>query len=256
MDMSSRHHVILITGANRGIGFAVVHSLAMALPSSTLLLGCRDTASGEAAISELRSKGISSTIVSVQLDVTNDDSVKATVGAVAERYGRLDVLINNAGYAAIPPDPGTDAHGYRAAFQSVYDVNVTGVALCMALFLPLLRKSEDARVVNVSSGRASMQILALGEMPPTVSIPYSISKVALNALTVEMSRCEENSGVVFLVVGPGHCKTAFNGYRGVKNPMEGAVVVVECVVRSRGEVGNAAFWETRSSSRELVRVPW
>ena len=174
---------------------------------------------------------------------------------MAERYGKLDVLINNAGYAAIPPDPETDAQGYRAAFQSVYDVNVTSVALCVALFLPLLRKSEDGRIVNVSSGRASMQILASGEMPPTVSIPYSISKVALNALTVEMSRFEENSGVVFLVVGPGHCKTAFNGYRGVRDPMEGSVVVVECVVRSREEIGSAAFWETSGISRELVRVP-
>ena len=65
MNMSSHHRVILITGANRGIGFAVVHSLAIALPSSTLLLGCRDIANGEAAISDLRSKGITSTIVSV-----------------------------------------------------------------------------------------------------------------------------------------------------------------------------------------------
>jgi NAD(P)-dependent dehydrogenase (short-subunit alcohol dehydrogenase family) len=93
-------------------------------------------------------------------------------------------------------------------------------------------------------------------MPPTVSVPYSISKVTLNALTVEMSRYEENKGVVFVVVSPGHCRTGLNGFRGARDPMEGAGVVVECVIRGFGEVGNAKFWETRGESRELVRVPW
>jgi NAD(P)-dependent dehydrogenase (short-subunit alcohol dehydrogenase family) len=254
--MASQNHVILITGANRGIGLAILHSLAIALPSSTLLLGCRDTAKGEAAISDLQPKGVNVTIIPLQLDVTSNNSIKAAVERVQQKHGKLDVLINNAGYATIPPDPSKDADGYRSAFQTVYDVNVVGVALCTTLFLPLLRKSPNARVINISSGRASMQTLASGTMPATVSMPYSVSKVALNALTVEMSRYEENKGVMFQLVNPGHCKTEFNGYRGMRDPMEGAVVVVECVLRGREELGNACFWETKGESREVVRVPW
>lgn len=252
----SSNHIVLVTGANRGIGFAIVHSLAIALPSSTFLLGCRDSAKGEAAISDLRSQGITSAIIPVQLDVTDNASVAAAVDTVREKYSKLDVLINNAGYAAIPPDPEKDAEGYRQAFESVYNINVASVALCMALFLPLLRKSSDGRIINISSGRASMQLLTSGAMPPTVSVPYSISKVALNTLTVEMSRYEENKDVMFQVVGPGHCKTEFNGYRGTRDPMEGATVIVECVVRPKGELDNASFWETKGDDRELVRMLW
>ena len=256
IKMSSNEHVILITGANRGMGFAILESLAIAVPSSTFLLGCRDTGKGELAISNLRSKGITSNIIPVQIDVAGNESVHAAVALVREMYGKLDVLINNAGYGAIPPDPEKDAEGYREAFQVVYDVNVTSVALCMALFLPILRKSSDGRIINVSSGRGSIGISASGKMPPTVSIPYSISKTALNALTVEMSRYEENKGVMFQMISPGHCKTEFNGYRGTRDPMEGANVVVECVVKGRGELENAGFWETRGDARELVRIPW
>ena len=254
--MSSKEHIIFITGANRGIGLAILHSLAVALPSSTFLLGCRDTTTGEAAISDLCSQDITSTIIPIQLDVTNDDSVQAAVALVREKYGKLDVLINNAGYATIPPDPERDAEGYRKAFQTVYNVNVTSVALCMALFLPLLRKSSDGRIINISSGRGSIGINAAGLLPPTTSVPYSISKTALNALTVEMSRYGENKDVMFQTVSPGHCKTALNGFKGPRDPMEGANVVVECVIRSREKLDNAGFWETDGDSRELLKIPW
>lgn len=178
--MSSKSHIILASGVNRAIEFAILYSLATAMPSS-ILLGCRETAKGEAAISDLRAQGIASTIIPIHLDVTSDDTVKAAIEAVVKKYGKLDVLIENAGSAVIPPGASDDPQGHRAAFQSVYDVKVTSVALCMALFLPLLRKSGDGRVINGSSGRASLQILTSGAMPPPVSIPYSISKVALNA---------------------------------------------------------------------------
>lgn len=251
--------IILITGANRGIGLAILHSLAAALPSSTLLLGCRDAVKGEAAISELRSQGIDATIIPLQLDVTSNGSVKGAVELVQQKYTKLDILINNAGYASIPPDPEKDPEGYRTAFQEAYDVNVTSVAVCTSLFLPLLTQSPDARVINISSGRASMQVLMSGTMPPAVSVPYSVSKVALNALTAEMSRLEENRSVMFLLVNPGHCRTAFNGFKGTRDPMEGAVVVVQCVVREReelGGLGTLGFCETKGDSLELVTVPW
>jgi NAD(P)-dependent dehydrogenase (short-subunit alcohol dehydrogenase family) len=71
-------------------------------------------------------------------------------------------------------------------------------------------------------------------MPPTVSIPYSVSKTALKALTLEMAKFPENEGVQFHVIGPGHCETEFNGFRGTRDPLEGANVVVELVNAEKG----------------------
>jgi len=207
-------HVILVTGANRGIGLAIVQAMAAdkSLCNSAFLLGNRDVAKGEEAISQLRSVGISSPLHPLPLDVTSDTSIREAASIVADRYGRLDILVNNAGYAAIPSAP--DFSDYRQIYGGIYNVNVISVALTMQLFLPLLRKSvHGGKIINVSSARGSVSRSASGQQPPTVSIAYSISKTALNALTVEMSRQEENQHVEFQLVSPGHCKTAFNGYR-------------------------------------------
>lgn len=112
--MSSKSHIILASGVNRAIEFAILYSLATAMPSS-ILLGCRETAKGEAAISDLRAQGIASTIIPIHLDVTSDDTVKAAIEAVVKKYGKLDVLIENAGSAVIPPGASDDPQGHRAA---------------------------------------------------------------------------------------------------------------------------------------------
>jgi len=103
-----------------------------------------------------------------------------------------------------------------------------------------LRHSDDPRVINVSSARASLGKSTRGNLPPTISLPYCVSKTALNMLTVEMAKAE--SGVLFQVVSPGHCRTAFNGFRGEKEPLDGARVVVEVVVGERTAFGSG-FWE-------------
>ena len=250
----SSNRVVLVTGANRGIGFAIVETLALRSPSDQYLLGCRDISKGEAAIQELRKLSIKSPIDAIQIDVTSDESLRAAVRTVESRFGHLDVLVNNAGAAIIPSVP--DFSDYRSAFSSVFNTNVTSVAITMQLFLPLLRRSPSGIIINISSGRGSLEISSSGKMPPTVSIPYSVSKTALNALTLEMAKFPENEGVQFQVVGPGHCKTEFNGYRGTRDPLEGANVVVELVNAEKGTVPNAGFWQTEGASKELVRIPW
>ncbi len=75
-------------------------------------------------------------------------------------------------------------------------------------------------------------------------------------LTIEMSRDPANENVEFQLVGPGHCKTAFNGYRGIRDPIEGANVVVELLKAVKGKYKNAGFWETKGASLDLVEIPW
>jgi NAD(P)-dependent dehydrogenase (short-subunit alcohol dehydrogenase family) len=251
----SQSRVILTTGANRGIGLAIIQNLATdpRSSSSTFLLGCRDISKGESAIAQLRSLGITSTIHPIHIDVTSDSSLRNALQTVREKYGRLDVLINNAGQAILTSVE--DFSDYRHAFGTTYDTNVISVALSMQLFLPLLRKTSGT-VINVSSGRASITKSATGQMPPTVSIAYSISKTALNALTVEMGRYEQNKDVSFYLISPGHCKTEFNGFRGLRDPLEGANVVVELVCAEKNFYKTGKNYETRGDSRELIEVPW
>jgi len=253
----SGHRVILVTGANRGIGFAIVQALASntKTANSTFLLGCRVIEKGNEAVKQLRGQGIALDASPVVIDVTSDSSIRHAVHIVEEQYGHLHVLINNAGYGAIPSK--TDFSDWREIYAKVLDTNVTSVALTTQLFLPLLRKSVNGgRVINVSSGRGSVALSASRQLPPTVSIPYCISKTALNMLTIEMSRDPVNENVEFQLVGPGHCKTAFNGYRGTRDPIEGANVVVELLKAVKGKYKNAGFWETKGASLDLVEIPW
>ncbi|KAF2762719.1 NAD(P)-binding protein [Pseudovirgaria hyperparasitica] len=231
---------ILVTGANRGIGFSIIQALATREPTNTYLLGTRSATSGADAIARLHALGLTARFAALELDVTSDASIAAAVQCVVRDYGGLDVLVNNAGYAAIPPPAAADdGAGLRAAYADTFAVNVTGVAAVTGAFLGVLRGSADARVVNVSSGRASIAALARGDMPPAASVPYSVSKVALNVLTLEMARTEKE--VLFQLANPGHCRTAFNGFRGKRDPLEGAGVVVELVCAERGR-WKSGFW--------------
>lgn len=93
-------------------------------------------------------------------------------------------------------------------------------------------------MINVSSARASIHTLTSGHLPPTASIPYSLSKVALNVLGLEFAKKWPEVG--FCAASPGHCRTALNGFRGEREPGEGARVVVELALGSGGYGGG--FW--------------
>lgn len=245
--------VVLVTGANRGIGQAIVQSLAQdaRLPASstTILLGCRNFDSGVRACHDLQAQGISNVEV-LHLDVASDVNMLDAAKRIETTYGRLDVLVNNAGYAAFPAEDSSDL---RRVYQDVYNINVTSVAVLTRLLLPLLRQTPGSKVVQIGSARGSLHLNAAGALPPTASAAYSVSKTALNMLTLDMAREPGNENIEFQVASPGHCKTAFNGYRGTRDPSEGANVVVELVIGERRET---RIWETAGVSRELNVIPW
>lgn len=150
----------------------------------------------------------------------------------------------------------------RDSFNATFNANVTSVAAVTSTFLPLLRRSSDPRVIHVSSGRASLTRSTGANFPPTAAVSYSISKVALNALTIEQQKAEnartgneEDGGKVdFYTITPGHCKTAFNGWRGLKDPLDGAEVVVRLVMAKRGEWKAGSFLEFEEGV--MREVPW
>lgn len=219
-------------------------------PSDHYLLAARSIENGELAIEELRKLGVQSKIDTVQLDVTSESSVKGAEQEVRKQYARLDVLINNAGTAILELPDGSNI---QESYAQTFNTNITSVALIMSIFLPPMKTSSDARIINVSSARASLHLSSTGDLPPSRVISYSVSKTAFNALTVEYAKAEPT--VAFYAASPGHCKTAFNGYRGTKDPLDVAKVIVELALAEKGEFQNG-FWQMESHEKEPSQVPW
>ncbi|GME27289.1 hypothetical protein DE146DRAFT_607045 [Neofusicoccum parvum] len=250
----------MLTG--KGIGFCIVHRLAKRAPENTYLLAARSGKAGEEAIQQLRDLGVTADLEALEMDVTRDDQIQSAAEAARAQFGKIDVLVNNAAIAAVAA-PDASLSDLRAAYSGVLDTNVTSVAAVTAAFLPLLRRSPDPRVVNVSSGRASMHALTTGTMPATVSVPYSVSKLAVNVLTLEMSKQEEGvkegegGRILYQAVNPGHCRTALNGFSGKRDPLEGAKVVEELVCAERGRwEGGFWAWEGDEENGEMKKVRW
>ena len=147
------------------------------------------------------------------------------------------VLVNNAGVAFLESQ--CDPSSWGNEWARVLDTNVTSIRLLTHHFMPLLAQSSDARVINVSSARGSFIRVSSGNNPPTASLPYSVSKAALNMLTLEMGKA--NPSIAFHDVSPGHCKTAFNGFKGKKDPVDGGRVVAELALCEGGRY-DSGFW--------------
>ena len=236
--------IALVTGGNKGIGLAIVRGLAAR--GFTVLLGARDMEAGRAAAATLGGD-----VRPVGLDVTSQADVNALAGKVAAEFGRLHVLVNNAGASTLTfhpmdhlPKPTEETVD---DVRNVYEVNVFAVVRMMNAFLPLLEKAEDPRVVNVTSKRGS--IGEEGAWAGQPSMAYSSSKTALNALTVHYAR--EFAGTRLKVNGaaPGHVATDFNNFRGTRTPDEGAAVAVRLATLPEDGPTGAVF-------EDDVRLAW
>ncbi|KAF2649284.1 NAD(P)-binding protein [Lophiostoma macrostomum CBS 122681] len=252
---SASPKIILVTGANRGLGNAITHALASAYPQHTYILGIRTLSSSTTALTDLRAAFPDTTFSAIELDVSSDASIAAAAAHLTATYPHLDVLVNNAGIAT-RAQPGQDA--WREQCNRVLDVNCTAVGAVTWAFMPLLKAGGEPQVINLSSARASMHLQTTAQLPPTASIPYSVSKTALNVLMLELAKLEP--GVLFQAVltvlwrqSPGHCRTALNGFTGKKEPLDGAEVVVR-LVGDEGERWGQGFWEFEDG--EVRRVAW
>ena len=220
--------IALVTGANKGIGRAIAQRLAGL--GMTVLLGSRDPDRGQEAAAALREAG--GDVHPLILDVTDPAGIRAAAGQVASRFGRLDVLVNNAGI------PGTE--GGRQApgavsvdtVRAVFETNFFGVIMVTEALLPLLRRSPAARIVNVSSGTGSLHHMTdpahyMSKLPGRAA--YPVSKTALNALTVQYAKALAPDRIPVNAVAPGACATDFTKglpYRLTRTAAEGAEIAV------------------------------
>ncbi|GJF30418.1 short-chain dehydrogenase [Kitasatospora sp. NE20-6] len=218
--------VALVTGANKGIGRETARRLA--LRGATVLLASRDPDRGAEAARTLAGEGVR--VRPVRLDVTEAESVTAVAARITQEYGRLDVLVNNAG--TFLGARATDTTG--AVMQDTLAVNVVGVVTVIHALLPLLRSAPAPRIVNVSSTTASIGLTADGSDLPgdaSLRLAYASSKAALNMLTVQYARAfAEDPELAHLKINaasPGYTATDMNAFRGTRSVEEGARAVVE-----------------------------
>ena len=203
--------VTLITGANKGLGYETARQLIE--QGHTVYMGARSVERGEAAASALGGQF-------VQLDVTDDASVGTALNFIAEREGHLDVLVNNAGISTT-----ADVSGPVAL--KVFDTNAIGLIRVTQAAIPLLEKSENPVVVNVSSALGSFWAVTNPERRQFhyPAIVYGSSKAAVSMLTVQYAKALP--GIKFNAVEPGFTATDLTPFSGAGQPVEkGAEVIV------------------------------
>jgi NAD(P)-dependent dehydrogenase (short-subunit alcohol dehydrogenase family) len=216
--------IALITGANKGIGLATARQLGGR--AMTVLVGARDAERGREAERALRGGGANAHFV--PLDVTDAESVAAAAKRIEDEYGRLDVLINNAGIAMGDGERALPGETTVATLRTVYETNVFGVVAVTNALLPLLRRAPAARIVNVSSEVGSIAVMTNpeGALFALTSVPYPSSKAALNMVTAMYAKELRDSPIKVNAANPGYCATDLNGHNGFRTPEQGAEVSV------------------------------
>jgi len=212
--------IALITGANKGIGKEIARQLGA--QGMTVLIGARDTGRGEAAAAELTAGGADAH--AVRLDVTDAASIEAAAHQIESEYGKLDVLVNNAGIALDGAPGGVDVD----TLCRTYETNVFGVFAVTKAMTPLLKKSEAGRIVNMSSGLGSLTQNSdpnwgfAGVKP----LAYNSSKAALNMITVIFAADLKDTRIKVNAADPGFTATDLNQHRGNRTVEQGATAAV------------------------------
>lgn len=221
LSTSPHSNILFITGANQGLGFELARRLTSDSPGYHILMGARDTSKGDEAASKSKAEELS--VEAIQIDVTDEPSMQAAAAEVEAKFGRLDVLVSNAGIVADGKMPtGTRL---QEPFRICLDVNTIGPFLVTEALTPLLKKAQKPRVVFMSTGLASItDRLNPGDQCAAFQFPaYRSSKAALNMVMAHYAALYAKDGWKVNANDPGFCATNLNGYR-CWNSVESGVV--------------------------------
>lgn len=219
-----KQKIALVTGANKGIGFSVAKELAKA--GYEVWLGARNTELGQKAAAEL---GDSAHFLS--LDVTSDQSVAAAAKLFASKRDHLDVLVNNAGIYLADRD-GLPSVTSIATINDAHNVNFLGPVRVAQAFLPLIKKSEQGKILNVSSGLGSLNLVldhSENGLAGLNVIAYNSSKSALNMFSALLSNELRNDKIAVNSICPGHVATDLNGNSGPLTVDESAKGIMDFI---------------------------
>jgi NAD(P)-dependent dehydrogenase (short-subunit alcohol dehydrogenase family) len=242
---------VLITGANKSIGFETARQLLQR--GYYVYLGSRSIENGLAAVEKLKAEGLMNA-EAVQLDVTDSESVKAARAEIGSKTEVLDVLINNAGINGGWPQSSLDAGIDQ--FQKVIDTNLYGVVRVTQAFIDLLRKSAHPRIVNVSSSGCSLTL----HSDPTwkyydhKAAVYTASKAALNMYTINLAYDLRNTSIKVNAICPGFVATDFNNHQGTGTVQEGGARIAKyAMIDDDGPTGKFISEEYNPQTGE---TPW
>jgi NAD(P)-dependent dehydrogenase (short-subunit alcohol dehydrogenase family) len=242
---------VLITGANKGIGFETAKQLLQ--NGYYVFLGSRKLENGQAAVDKLKSEGLNCVEV-VQLDVTDISSVNAAREHIGNHTENLDVLINNAGVNGGWPQSSLAAKVEQ--YKIVFDTNLYGVVRVTQAFIDMLRKSEEPRIVNVSSSGSSLTL----HSDPTwkyythKAALYPSSKAALNMYTINLAYELKETSFKVNAVCPGFVATDFNGFSGTGTAQQGGTRIAKYAMI--GPDGPSGKFIAEEYNPETGETPW
>ena len=243
--MTSMKKVALVTGANKGIGLEIARQLAEA--GVAVIMGARNLQRGQDAASDLEKAGLA--VEAIKIDLTDEATIISATEKIAAKYGRLDILMNNAGI--VDTEDGPPSLGSTAATRRLMETNFLGTLAVTQAMLPLLRRSKAGRIVNLSTTLGSLAVNGDPTSPYYEArlIGYNASKAALNMLTVQLAAELKDTPIVVNSVAPGYVKTDLTGGSGFMTPAEGARLPVEYALLGPDAV-SGSFVEPQGN------VPW
>jgi NAD(P)-dependent dehydrogenase (short-subunit alcohol dehydrogenase family) len=220
-ELDATGRLALVTGGNKGIGFEIVRGLAQ--KGATVLLGARSREAGEGAAEILQSEGLD--VRFLPIDVTDPESIATAAIRIGADRGHLDILVNN---AAISPEHGVPpSEADPKLLRETYETNVFGLVAVTQAMLPLLRTAEAGRIVNMSTGLASLKLTSGRDAPFNFSrlLAYNSSKTAVNGITVGFANELLDTPIKVNAANPGLCATDLSSGKG-RPPSEGAAVAI------------------------------
>ncbi len=244
--------VALVTGGARGLGLEITHQLAAL--GAHVIIGARDKTKADAVASELQGRGLEAS--ALELDVTSKEDRREAYAAIDNTHGKLDILINNAGILLDSPNGGTPAprqpsEALPSILRDTFEANFFAPIFLTQLLLPLIKRSDAGRIVNVSSIRGSLAHLSDPASPvyPIRALGYDTSKAALNAFTILIAEELRSTPLKINAIHPGWLRTEMGGAQANMSAEEGARIAVKyATLDETGPTGGFFFLDER--------LPW
>jgi len=227
MSSNNKSRYALVTGGNKGIGFAICEGLLN--QGFEVFLAARSLDKANAAIEKLQSPKV----YPIVLDVTSDESIHQAIEHLNRAIDYLDVLVNNAG---IYPDEGVNIlTASRDLFNSTFNTNTWGPISMAQACLPLLRRATVARIINMSSGYGALDGLS-------ANVPsYCLSKLALNGATIMLAEALQAEGIAVYTMCPGWVRTDMGGASATRSPEAGADTAIWLATEASSQLSGKFF---------------